>query len=708
MSNTLRKYTSVFLAGTLLLVGACLLFSFPDFVSAQEITGPDELDFSIGGEDTFTQTTELANTDIRIILGRIVQIFLSILGIIAVGLFLYAGFLWMTSGGDESKVTSAKKTMINAVIGIAIILSAFAIVQFILNALADATGFENPGDTTGVVADFDSFSGSGGLGALISDHYPFRDQRGVARNTKIVVTFRDEIDVSSITFDDAPVDPGLRLGECRVDDSPFDWSSSCNQLDTNVIQIFELPQGISEDEQNLFCSNPVEFIPDQLVDAAVTVAYEGDDAHTFVFRPLEFIGKSTEPTKYCVRITENVTKISGDTIFDRTPGPYTWKFGVSTELDLTPPRVIDTFPTQGQQVFRNNITSITFNEPIDPTVAQGSLTGEAGSFEHVVFQQLPDGTVVTGAWTITNGYKTIEFLSDEACGNNSCGDIMFCMPVDSSCTDDACLTPYNTVVRTAAVIDGWESLPFTGVGDMAGNALDSAPFDQRDGKPTVGNPVWTVRDPAVFPDDNEYEPDNYHFEFSVQNKIDFSVPAIIEVEPAVDAENVKGDVPLYFTFSHVMWLNTLTDVLLVEAGDLPPEQELSQPWHVPRSETIGSESDPLGRRTRTDIEHREFGPNDLDLFYFMEIPGSVKANNQNCLYPGRGPAAAGTVPSADGVTCTYEFVDGDSDIVEGCVPVDAQDSFNDTGCAHNGDQTAASVAACEDELRRASGLAPLL
>lgn len=97
-------------------------------------------DFGLSTTSEFAQTTELASTDIRIIIARIINVFLGILGIIAVGFILYAGFLWMTAGGDEAKIASAKKTIINSVIGLIIILSSFAITQFIINRLSEATG----------------------------------------------------------------------------------------------------------------------------------------------------------------------------------------------------------------------------------------------------------------------------------------------------------------------------------------------------------------------------------------------------------------------------------------------------------------------------------------------------------------------------------------------------------------------------------------
>jgi hypothetical protein len=81
----------------------------------------------------------LGNRDPRVIVAAIVQIALGFLGVLAVLLILYAGWLWMTANGESSKIDKAKSLMINAVIGLAIILSAFAITTFILRALIRST-----------------------------------------------------------------------------------------------------------------------------------------------------------------------------------------------------------------------------------------------------------------------------------------------------------------------------------------------------------------------------------------------------------------------------------------------------------------------------------------------------------------------------------------------------------------------------------------
>lgn len=119
----------------LLIAGSFVALGVDDTL-AQEIG----TDFGIGDDSQFDQNTELAGTDIRLIIARIINVFLGILGIIAVGLILYAGYLWMTAGGDDTKIAAAKKTLINSVIGLVIILSSFAITQFVINRLSEATG----------------------------------------------------------------------------------------------------------------------------------------------------------------------------------------------------------------------------------------------------------------------------------------------------------------------------------------------------------------------------------------------------------------------------------------------------------------------------------------------------------------------------------------------------------------------------------------
>ena len=87
------------------------------------------------------QNTQLTNplgagfTDPRLIIARVIQAALSISGSIALLMFVYGGFLWMTSGGNEGMVDKGKKVILWATLGIVLIASAYAITTAIFQGL---------------------------------------------------------------------------------------------------------------------------------------------------------------------------------------------------------------------------------------------------------------------------------------------------------------------------------------------------------------------------------------------------------------------------------------------------------------------------------------------------------------------------------------------------------------------------------------------
>jgi len=71
-------------------------------------------------------------------IGLIIQAFLGLLGVIFVVLIIYGGYIWMTARGNEQRVEKAKETLKAAIIGLVIVLSAYAITYFIGSQLKDA------------------------------------------------------------------------------------------------------------------------------------------------------------------------------------------------------------------------------------------------------------------------------------------------------------------------------------------------------------------------------------------------------------------------------------------------------------------------------------------------------------------------------------------------------------------------------------------
>lgn len=137
MSKKVKKL--IFLACLLIAVFLAVNFS----LAATDVWGGDT------NGTNFQTTTTLGGADLRVTIARIIRIFLGFLGIIAVGLIIYAGFVWMTAGGEAQKIEKAKKILIGAVIGLALCLASFAIASFILNNLIGATGGSDSGDGGG-------------------------------------------------------------------------------------------------------------------------------------------------------------------------------------------------------------------------------------------------------------------------------------------------------------------------------------------------------------------------------------------------------------------------------------------------------------------------------------------------------------------------------------------------------------------------------
>ena len=90
----------------------------------------------------------LGRNDPRLIATRIIQIVLGLLGIIAVVIILYGGFMWMTARGNDDGGGTARKILGAGIIGLLIVLAAWALAIFIINRFLYSTG----ADTSGIIS----------------------------------------------------------------------------------------------------------------------------------------------------------------------------------------------------------------------------------------------------------------------------------------------------------------------------------------------------------------------------------------------------------------------------------------------------------------------------------------------------------------------------------------------------------------------------
>lgn len=108
-------------------------------VHAQPLTPDETFGGDITGEE-FAGEAGLGSGDLPTTIATIIRAALGFLGIVAVVIILWGGFKWMTAGGNTDKVDEAKKIIIQGVIGLVIVLSAFAIASFVINQITGAVG----------------------------------------------------------------------------------------------------------------------------------------------------------------------------------------------------------------------------------------------------------------------------------------------------------------------------------------------------------------------------------------------------------------------------------------------------------------------------------------------------------------------------------------------------------------------------------------
>jgi hypothetical protein len=130
-----------FIISAVIVTAVCLLGTQVSF--AQDLGGAllNDAAGPAGAGYTATSLPAMIGLAIRAALGLLSTIFFFYT--------LYAGFLWMTAGGDDKKVGEAKNILKNAVGGLLILTSAYAISGFITSRISQiSTGTITQGQPT--------------------------------------------------------------------------------------------------------------------------------------------------------------------------------------------------------------------------------------------------------------------------------------------------------------------------------------------------------------------------------------------------------------------------------------------------------------------------------------------------------------------------------------------------------------------------------
>lgn len=256
----------------------------------------------------------LGTRDVREVIFLIINVLLGFLSVVAVLIVMYAGALWMTSRGDPRQIEKAKKILVNAVIGLIILFSAYSIAAFVLRLLVSGVGLgRRPPPAPPPIGGCVNCGALGG--GIIESIFPPQGARDVPRDTIIIVSFKEVMDAADI------ISGGVVSGDLVVGDNnvKISWVDP----DTKAEKSF----------------------------AGNEVTAQSSDNRTFVFRPKNYLGDGIHAVAYTVWLGKNISKAvdanqdgNKDPAFPGAKNYFSWWFEVGTRLDLAPPQVKEFFP----------------------------------------------------------------------------------------------------------------------------------------------------------------------------------------------------------------------------------------------------------------------------------------------------------------------------------------------------------------------------
>ena len=622
--------------------------------------------------DTVAAQTTLQKSDPKQVIGRLIRIFLGFLGIIGVIIVLYAGYIYMTSGGDPDKIKTSKAWLINGTIGLIIIFASYSIISFIINAIKENVD-PNYNIASTIPGGLNYNLSGGAFGEIMSGHAPGPEQTDVPRNTMILVTFKLPIDPLSFIDLTAPdvsatgvvgydVCPDA-LAKCKSGNCP-DTASVCGPVNINNFKTFQCRY-----LQNWPVTNPAKELSDCLTlspvgqdpTSNIVTGYVmiTQDRRTVVFNPFgngttdaDYLGSSAEDVSYIVHLTSGLAKKepANTPVFSDANGYY-WRFTTGTFVDLTPPKVNLTIPKDQvglapyevidgsldkgtpRKVFRNQIIVANFNEPVLPLFSTDQ-TG-CGSDSSISFNEAQlllsddlkttkaDGNPCTtshvpGKWvTGLNQYKTIQFVSSMKCegvDKNSCGESVFCLPKNKD---------YDGLIKGATIDESGFAEFGTGIVDLAGNSLDGG------GVGCVGN--GTAENSPT---------DDCEWSSVVGNSDDLDPPIINNLTPKNAEESINKSGAVTATFNKGLDADSVDNQVFLYGTDFSG-------WFDANLNGTDNDIVTISHGQFTQVEEGQEGP-----LYMPIIKSKVRDLHQNCFTPSRNTGEDATSSSQNTNTGT--------------------------------------------------------
>lgn len=476
---------------------------------------------AIGVADTgldFATATNLSGTDIRLIIAQVIRVVLGLLGILAIGLILYAGFLWMTSGGNEEQVEKSKAILQNSMIGLIIVLASYSIVLFMICRVLAGAGLvsicpqNNANTNTSSVNRLGNpILPNGALFLTVTSRSP-APGASAPRNTSVSVTFNENIERSTIRMTDlaagapACAEPSVSVCIAGTD-------GSCQE---------QIPGAVKVRGSALTFNPSNKCGPDKFGEAPGLKTGQpacdpslANNGACGCLLPDTFSDEdfAAFPNGVPIKVTlrKSIASVTGRPLYQDVE----WTFLVKNEFDTTSPKVASILPANNPSgsdpAPANTGVQVLFNKDIDPTtfVLPGTIEEGQEIPATIIITKKSDNSLVEG--TIAD-YNTRGFVfrPTKPCESTNGQDVSGCSCFDFSTAYHIELKDkVTTTDATGATI----TLP--GIKDNHCNALDCGP------------------DKA-----------SCNSEFSTSNELDTTPPVVTVVPASVGDVSYAVDKPL--------------------------------------------------------------------------------------------------------------------------------------------------------------------
>jgi hypothetical protein len=115
------------------------LFFLPMFGTAQG-TAQGGADAPTTDTGTVSLDNPLGTESPQVLIGNVINAVLGVVGSLALLMFIYGGFTWMTASGNSEKVQQGKNILLWAIIGLVVIFTSYALVNFVIQDVISPGG----------------------------------------------------------------------------------------------------------------------------------------------------------------------------------------------------------------------------------------------------------------------------------------------------------------------------------------------------------------------------------------------------------------------------------------------------------------------------------------------------------------------------------------------------------------------------------------